>query len=78
MEDIQAIVEKTGVPFDQVAYIGDDLMDLPVIEKVGFGVTVPHALKQIKEKSNYTTENPGGFGAVREICEMIISSKEGE
>ncbi len=78
VKHLDEIVEKTGVPFDQVAYIGDDLMDLPVIEKVGFGVTVPHALKQIKEKSNYTTENPGGFGAVREICEMIISSKEGE
>lgn len=79
---LDEVVQKTGVSLDDIAYIGDDLMDLPVIEKVGFGVTVPHALSRIKLKSNYITENPGGFGAVREVCEMIIesvltSSKEG-
>lgn len=77
VDHLEEVSKKTGISLKDIAYMGDDLMDLPVIEKVGFGVTVPHALKQIKNKSNYITENPGGFGAVREVCEMIISSKEG-
>ena len=77
LKHLKDVVEKSGVSLDEVAYIGDDLMDLPVIEKVGFGVTVPHALKSIKEKSDYITENKGGHGAVREVCELIIADKEG-
>ncbi len=77
LKDLNEIINKTGFSKDEVAYIGDDLMDLPVIEAVGFGVTVPHALAPIKEKSNYITKEKGGFGAVREVCEMIISAKEG-
>lgn len=75
VDHLDEIISKTGVDLKDVVYMGDDLMDLPVIEKVGIGVTVPHALKKIKDRSNYITQNPGGFGAVREVCEMIISSK---
>ncbi len=75
---LDKIVEKTGFLLNEIVYIGDDLMDLPVIKRVGFGVTVPHALKGIKDKASYITKNPGGFGAVREVCEMIISNKDGE
>jgi 3-deoxy-D-manno-octulosonate 8-phosphate phosphatase (KDO 8-P phosphatase) len=78
IKDLNQILEKSGFNLDEVSYIGDDLMDLPVIEQVGFGVTVPHALEQIKEKSNYITKAPGGFGAVREVCEMIIAEVKGE
>ncbi len=77
VDHLNEIIEETGLLLNDIAYIGDDLMDLPVIERVGFGVTVPHALKNIKDKASYTTINPGGFGAVREVCEMIISNKEG-
>lgn len=77
LKHLNEILEETGLSADEVAYIGDDLMDVPVIEAVGFGVTVPHALDSIKAKSNYITKQNGGFGAVREICEMIISVKEG-
>ena len=77
IKDLEDVVSKTGIPAEQIAYIGDDLMDLEVIERVGFGVTVPHALDSIKEKSDYTTKRNGGHGAVREVCELIIADKEG-
>ena len=77
IKDLEDVIAKTGVSAEQIAYIGDDLMDLEVIERVGFGVTVPHALQKIKEKADYTTNNKGGLGAVREVCEMIIEDKEG-
>ena len=74
LENLDDILKEAKLEAHQVCYIGDDLMDLPVIEKVGFGVTVPHALPIIKEKSDYTTKAQGGFGAVREICEMILEA----
>lgn len=74
LENLNQILEESGFTSSQVCYIGDDLMDLPVIEKVGYGVTVPHAMKVIKDKADYTTKALGGFGAVREICEMILKA----
>lgn len=74
IDDLNAILDQCGFEYNQVCYIGDDLMDLPVIKEVGFGVTVPHALDEIKEGSDYITSKQGGYGAVREICEMIINS----
>jgi len=75
LDDLKLILKESGFKAEEVCYIGDDLMDLSVIEHVGFGVTVPHALDQIKKKSDYVTTKEGGFGAVREICEMIVESK---
>lgn len=75
IENLKQILEISGCSAQEVAYIGDDLMDVEVIEAVGFGVTVPHALEEIKEKSDYVTQREGGHGAVREVCEMILKSK---
>lgn len=78
IKDLNGILEQAGFHPKEVCYIGDDLMDLPVIKEVGFGVTVPHALSEIKEGSDYVTQNQGGYGAVREICEMIIQAHKKE
>lgn len=78
LEVLKQILDKENIAKDHVSYIGDDLMDLPVIEAVGFGVTVPHALDEIKEKSDYVTFREGGFGAVRELSELIIKGVEGQ
>ena len=74
--NLDQILKEANLEPSQACYIGDDLMDLPVIEKVGYGVTVPHALPIIKEKSDYITQAQGGFGAVREVCEMILEATE--
>ena len=56
------------------AYIGDDLPDLPVIQQVGFGVAVANAVKEVKEYADWITQNSGGRGAVRELCDLILTA----
>ncbi|MGO2011191.1 MAG: 3-deoxy-manno-octulosonate-8-phosphatase KdsC [Pseudoalteromonas sp.] len=57
---------------DQIAYIGDDGPDLPVMEQVGFAVAVNDAHPLIKHLAHYTTMLPGGFGAVRELTDLLM------
>jgi 3-deoxy-D-manno-octulosonate 8-phosphate phosphatase (KDO 8-P phosphatase) len=54
-----------------MAFMGDDLFDIPVIERVGFSATVPHAVDPVKARCHYVTETPGGWGAVREVADAI-------
>jgi 3-deoxy-D-manno-octulosonate 8-phosphate phosphatase (KDO 8-P phosphatase) len=54
-----------------MAFIGDELFDIPVLQKVGFSATVPHAVDTVKSRVHYVTENLGGWGAVREIADAI-------
>lgn len=68
---LDKIVAATGLATEQMAFMGDDLFDIPVIERVGFSATVPHALDPVKSRVNYITERPGGFGAVREVADAI-------
>ncbi len=68
---LEKIVIATGLALDQMAFMGDDLFDIPVIEKVGFSATVPHAVDPVKARAHYVTETPGGWGAVREIADAI-------
>jgi 3-deoxy-D-manno-octulosonate 8-phosphate phosphatase (KDO 8-P phosphatase) len=68
---LDKILATTGLKLDQMAFMGDDLFDLPVLEKVGFSATVPHAVDPVKARVHYITETPGGWGAVREIADAI-------
>jgi 3-deoxy-D-manno-octulosonate 8-phosphate phosphatase (KDO 8-P phosphatase) len=68
---LDKIVESTKLSYDQMAFMGDDLFDIPVIEKVGFSATVPHAVDPVKARSHYITKSDGGWGAVREIADAI-------
>ena len=65
------IVASTGLAPEQMAFMGDDLFDIPVIERVGFSATVPHAVDPVKARVHYITEAPGGWGAVREVADAI-------
>ena len=65
------IVAATGFRADEIAFMGDDLFDIPVLEKVGFSATVPHAVDPVKARVHYITETPGGYGAVREVADAI-------
>jgi 3-deoxy-D-manno-octulosonate 8-phosphate phosphatase (KDO 8-P phosphatase) len=58
----------------QVAYVGDDLPDLPAIRHVGFGVAVANAVDEVKQHADFVTTRPGGGGAVREVIEYILKS----
>lgn len=75
IKDLENLLDKLDLSPDQVCYIGDDLMDIEVIEAVGLGVTVPDAVEKVKNSANYVTKRQGGFGAVREVCELLIDAQ---
>jgi 3-deoxy-D-manno-octulosonate 8-phosphate phosphatase (KDO 8-P phosphatase) len=59
----------------EVAYIGDDVTDIPLMNRVGLAVAVADAVAETKAAAHYTTELSGGFGAVREVCELILKAQ---
>lgn len=69
---IQDIAEEHGVSLDQIAYLGDDLPDLPTIEAVGFGVAVADAAEEVLDAADYVTQKPGGSGALREVVDKLL------
>ena len=71
LKALDKIVEATGLSTEQMAFMGDDLFDIPVIERVGFSATVPHAVEPVKRRVHYITESLGGWGAVREVADAI-------
>ncbi len=72
LDVLQEIMAKRGISGEHIAYIGDDIVDIPVFRKVGFAVAVADASEDAKEAADYITKNGGGKGAVREICELIL------
>ncbi len=71
-EDIK---QKTGFTDEEIAYVGDDFPDLPILKRVGLAITVPGASALIKQHAHWTTQNQGGQGAVREICDLIMQAQ---
>jgi len=71
---LKKLLEQAGLAPQQVAYIGDDLPDLPPIRYVGFGVAVANAVDEVKQYADYVTTRAGGSGAVREVIEYILKS----
>lgn len=69
---LQEMLKAENLSPEQVAYMGDDLPDLPAIRHVGLGVTVADALDVVKQHADLITENNGGDGAVREFCEWLM------
>jgi 3-deoxy-D-manno-octulosonate 8-phosphate phosphatase (KDO 8-P phosphatase) len=66
------IIEKLGLEPCEVAYVGDDLVDLPVMRQAGFSATVADAVDDIKPYVDLVTSRPGGRGAVREVCDFLL------
>lgn len=69
------IKASLGFTDEEFAYIGDDLPDLPLIRQVGLGVAIANAVAQVKEFACWQTQNPGGRGGVRELCELILNAQ---
>ncbi|MCD6521815.1 HAD hydrolase family protein [Candidatus Calescamantes bacterium] len=72
---VEEIMEKEGLKREEVAYIGDDVNDLPVFELVGVRFAVANAREEVKKKADYVTSAKGGEGAVREVVEIILKAK---
>ena len=73
---LEKLLEQIDLPPEKVAYVGDDLPDLPVIRYVGFGVAVANAVDEVKRHADYVTTRPGGGGAVRELIEHILKGTD--
>jgi 3-deoxy-D-manno-octulosonate 8-phosphate phosphatase (KDO 8-P phosphatase) len=69
------ILRKAGVSDSAVAYIGDDLPDIPLLRRVGLAVAVGDAVPEVKKAAHYTTNALAGHGAVREAVELVLKSK---
>ncbi len=75
MPAYEEILRKAGVTDSAVAYIGDDLPDLPLLRRAGLAIAVGDAVPEVKEAAHYTTTAVSGHGAVREAVEVILKSK---
>lgn len=71
----EALVKDLGINEAQAVYVGDDLPDLPLLRRVGFSVAVSNAHDDVKAECNYTTTRTGGYGAVREVCELVLHAR---
>src|SRR5262249_39906041 len=72
---IDELCLRHDLQLDEVAFIGDDLNDLPALECVGFACAVADAAEPVKAVAHYVTSRRGGDGAVRELCELLIDAK---
>jgi 3-deoxy-D-manno-octulosonate 8-phosphate phosphatase (KDO 8-P phosphatase) len=71
----QKLLKKYKLTPDQVAYMGDDVIDVPILETVGIAVTVPHAPDYVKKYVDYVTTHEAGMGAARELVDMVLIAK---
>ena len=69
------ILQKNNLNASQAAFIGDDIIDIPVLKEAGFSATVADAIDIVKKTVDYVTKNKGGRGAVREVCEMLLQAQ---
>jgi len=72
---LEEILRTTGAGDDEVAYVGDDLPDIPVLRRAGFAVAVANAVPEVKHAAHYITSRSGGEGAVREVIELILKAQ---
>ena len=73
---MNSLIQSLGIPAEDIAHMGDDLPDLPAFDLVGFRIAVPNAVPEIIERADYVTEQRGGNGAVREVCELLLAANE--
>lgn len=72
---LNEILRQQNLLPDEAVFIGDDLLDLSIMAQVGVSVAVADAAPEVKEAADYVTQNCGGDGAVREVCEMILKAQ---
>jgi len=72
---LDEIVTSLSISTAECAYVGDDIPDLPLLNHVGFSIAVANAVPALHQACDYSTTASGGFGAVREVCELILRSQ---
>ncbi len=69
------ILDKLSIKPEQAAHVGDDLLDLPLMKRAGLSIAVNDANFAVRQYADWCTETPGGLGAVREVCDMIMQAQ---
>jgi 3-deoxy-D-manno-octulosonate 8-phosphate phosphatase (KDO 8-P phosphatase) len=72
---MQKLLAELNLDPSAAAFMGDDVVDLPVMRRVGFSITVPNSPQVVRDHAHYLTQREGGHGAVRETCELIMSAQ---
>ncbi len=75
LESYADVKRKTGLDDRQIAYMGDDVIDVPVMRRVGFAAAPPDALPEVLAVADYVSSRSGGRGAVREVCDLILKGR---
>lgn len=74
---LDKLTAELGINATQSVYVGDDVPDLLLLQKVGYSVAVANAVAEVRQQCDYTTVAAGGHGAVREICELVLAAQSG-
>jgi 3-deoxy-D-manno-octulosonate 8-phosphate phosphatase (KDO 8-P phosphatase) len=69
------IIEKYGLAEKEVAYVGDDIVDIPIFKRVGISIAVKDATDEVRDHASMVTQHAGGRGAVREVCDFLLKAK---
>lgn len=72
---LNSIIESLGLTAHECAYVGDDLPDLPLLDHVGVSIAVANAVETLRARCDITTAAAGGAGAVREVCDLLLSKR---
>lgn len=72
---LEDLSDKTGLSYEEMAFVGDDIIDIPVLKRVGLACVVPNAAKDMKTGAHYFTKTAGGYGAIREVAEFILTAQ---
>lgn len=75
MQAVTQIIADENVTLDEIAYVGDDIIDLPVMRKVGFAIATANARPQVKAMAHWTTPLPGGQGAGRDAIDFLLNAR---
>ena len=75
VEAFESLLSEAGVEPAHAAYVGDDVVDIPLMRRCALAVAVADATEETRAAAHYVTRLPGGFGAVREVCELILKAQ---
>lgn len=76
IRDFEEIIADAGVSAEEVAFVGDDVGDIDLMKAVGLAVAVLDAMPEVKEAAHLVTEKSGGYGAVREVTDLLLGAKK--
>jgi 3-deoxy-D-manno-octulosonate 8-phosphate phosphatase (KDO 8-P phosphatase) len=71
----EQLLKETGLTADACGFIGDDIIDLPILSRAGFAASVPNGHPDVQARVHYVSKAAGGRGAVREICDFILRAQ---